>query len=278
MSGIAAIRRRCVASLLWLLAGLVAPGVASALPSCPPASPAQISDPRFLVNTAWQRYRNLSPTHRCCAKPCEPIQRLAAKIEASGIQLDAVARNPRLAAEVTRRARADANEMFGLRLDLSSDFIGCLNDTAPRAGSGGQVCGQPDMATVDLAWLKWCDAFLGQSRRFRDLLVAKVGNSVGGWSVQTNYFRILPNGTVDDDTGSLSILGAPNTRLPPGATARQFQDLVQGMRFPPFPGGAGLTRMYMQLTTSVLRPTGGDQTLVTSPILRGPCPGFSTRP
>lgn len=278
MDGLSCIRRQGVASLLWLLASIVAPGVAAALPSCPPASPAQISDPRFLVNTAWQRYRNLTPTHRCCAKPCEPIQRLAAKIEASGIQLDAVARNPRLPSEVKSRARTEANAMFALRLDLSAEFVGCLNDTIPRNGPGGQVCGKPDMPTVDLAWMKWCDAFLGQSGRFRDLLVSKVGTRAGSWSVRTNYFRILPNGTVDDDSGSLSILGAPSTRLPPGATAQQFRDLVQAMRLPPFPNGTGLRRMYMQLSASVLRQTGSNQTLITSPILGGPCPGFSTRP
>jgi hypothetical protein len=148
------VRHRSIGGVVAALLAAALPATARALPSCPPASPAQISDPRFLVNGVWQRYRNLTPEHRCCAKQCEPLARFAAKIEANALKLDAVARDTRLSSEAKRQARLDANEMFGLRADLAAEFTGCLNDTIPRSSASGMVCGKPRLAAVDLAWVK----------------------------------------------------------------------------------------------------------------------------
>ena len=224
-----------------------------------------------------QRYRGLNPVHRCCAKPCEPLARLAAKIEANAVALDAVARSPGLPSATVQQARRDANTMFGQRSDLAAEFIGCLNDTIPRTVAGVQTCGKPELKPLDLAWVKWCDAFTQRFGQFRALLKSAVGTSAGSWKVQSNYFRITPDGDVDP--GSASIRPYPATNLPPGRSTAQFLTLINGLSFPAFPAGATQRRMYMQFTASAFRPSGaGNTTLDTSPVLSGACPGFTNRP
>ena len=64
------------------LLGVAALSPAYALPKCASATPEHISEEGYMVDMAWQRYRlRITPEHRCCAKPCEPIERFAAKVE-----------------------------------------------------------------------------------------------------------------------------------------------------------------------------------------------------
>ena len=79
-----------------LLFGAAALSPARALPQCAAASPERISKPSFIVDQLWQRYRGLTPEHRCCAKPCEPLVRYAAKVEENAFALNDVARNPKV--------------------------------------------------------------------------------------------------------------------------------------------------------------------------------------
>ena len=264
--------------LVALLFAAAVPTAASALPTCAPASPARISRQGFVVDQIWQRYRGLTPEHRCCAKPCEPVARFAAKIEANAITLNEIARNPRVPQPARQKALADSNAMFAQRGDLASEFTQCLNDTRVRPGPAGSVCGEPELSDLDLAWVKWCDAFTDRLGQFRALLATTVGNSAGSWQVQSNYFRITPEGFVDLD--SLSIRGYPATQLPPGKSTTPFYDLIDNLRFPHFPAGAYQRRMYMQFTASAIRlpNTAGSPPLDTSPIVQGPCPGLTRRP
>lgn len=260
---------------IFLLTGL--PTAARALPTCPPASPAQISTPKLQVDQIWQRYRTLTPEHRCCAKSCEPLARFAAKVEANALNLNAVARNPKVPPATRQQALADSNAMFKQRGNLSSEFIGCLNDTRPRTGPGGAACAEPTIPKVTLAWVRWCDAFTDRYGQFRDLLINTTRGSVGSWSVQSNYFRVKGAGYVD--SGSASIKPYPATQLPAGKATKPFRDLIDELSFPPFPGGAIQARMYMQFTSKVIRlPGASGPPLDVSPILQGACPGPTSRP
>lgn len=260
---------------IFLLTGL--PTAARALPTCPPASPAQISTPKLQVDQIWQRYRTLTPEHRCCAKPCEPLARFAAKVEANALNLNAVARNPKVPPTTRQQALANSNEMFKQRGNLATEFIGCLNDTRPRPGPSGTVCGEPTIPKVTLAWVRWCDAFTDGYGRFRDLLASTTGTSVGSWSVQSNFFRVKAAGYVD--SGSASIKPYPATQLPAGKATKPFRDLIEELRFPPFPAGTVQSRMYMQYTSKFIRlPGASGPPLDTSPILQGACPGPTSRP
>jgi hypothetical protein len=231
----------------------------------------------LVVDQIWQRCRNLTPEHRCCAKPCEPPARFDARIEANALNLNAIARNPKLPQATRQQALLDSNEMFERRGNLATEFIGCLNDTRPRAGAGGTVCGEPTLPRATLAWVRWCDDFTDSYGRFRDLLASTVGRSAGSWSVQSNHFRIKANGSVDP--GPASIKPYPATRLLPGKTMTPFLDFIEDQRFLPLPGGAVQGRMYMRFTSSATRlPGTSGPPLDTSPILQGACPGPINRP
>lgn len=256
--------------LLWAAAATPA----LALPQCPAASPAQISKPGFLVDQLWQRYRKLSPEGRCCSKPCEPMERYNAKVEANALALDAVSRDLRVSAEQRHQAYLDAQTMFRLRNDIGQDFRECLVDTRVlTAPNGTKSCNGPSIDPASLAWYVWCSAYDDRFAQFRKLLATTVGTSAGSWRVQSNYFRIRPDGVVDP--GSFSINPYPASVLPAGKTTTAFKNLIGSLRFPPFP--VGQKRMYMQFTASLVRTASGTN-LDTSPLLGGPCPGPVNRP
>lgn len=260
------------------LLGAAAPSPAQALPQCPPASPAQISKPTFLVDQAWQRYRGLMPEHRCCAKSCEPIVRFAAKVEANALALNDIARDPKVQGAAHDRALAGFNAMSRERRLLTTDFLQCLIETRPRLVGGVQTCG---VTSLDLraAWARWCDAYAERYRKFRNLLITTVGDQVGTWQVQSNWFRITSNGGVDE--GSALIVGPPGTKLPAGRSTRPFLDFINASAVGRFPPEASLqNRMYMRYTATVVRLPGpkGTKALDVSPLFDGPCPGSRERP
>lgn len=265
------------------LAGLLLLGTASlsparALPQCPAASPERISKPTFIVDQLWQRYRSLTPEHRCCARPCEPLVRYAAKVEENAFALNDVARNPRISEAEHDRAHDGANAMLSLRTKLAADFIQCLNETRVRGTGAAAVCGTTTLG-LKAAWARWCDAYTERFRRFRNLLVATVGDNVGTWQVQSNWFRIVREGGVDGS--SATIVGAPGTKLPPGKSTRPFLDLIYATALPAFPSDASLqNRMYMRFTARAIRLPGpaGTKAIDVSTLLDGPCPGSRQRP
>ena len=123
------------------LLGAAALAPAQVLPQCPPASPARISKPTFVVDQAWQRYRGLTPEHRCCARPCEPIVRFAAKVETNALALSDLARDPKVQGAAHDRAVAGFNAMSRERRLLTTDFLQCLIETTPKLVGGVQKCG-----------------------------------------------------------------------------------------------------------------------------------------
>ena len=269
-----------IGQAIWLAGGLVGGFVvpkAGALPQCAPATPAQISKPSFYVDNAWQKYRTSTPEHRCCARTCEPIIRFAAKIENNAMTLNDIARNPKVPEAERKRALANANALFSKRSSLGFQFLTCLVETRPKGTGTAARCGQTTIANVVLEWYAWCDAFSEQQRRFRELLVSTVGDHVGSWQVQSNWFRIKPGGVVDE--GSAQINGAPATKLPLGKSTTPFLNLTNRSRFPAFPE-LSATRMYMRYTASAVRLPGpaGTRALDTSTLIDGVCPGPSNRP
>ena len=263
---------RGLALLLWLPVS----ATAAALPQCPPASPAQISKPGFLVDQLWQRYRKLTPEGRCCSKPCEPMERYNAKVEANALALDSLSRDPRVPSDQRHQLYLDAQTMFRLRNDIGVDFRECLVDTRVITAPGGaKSCNGPSIDPSSLRWYAWCGDFADQFGRFRKLLVDTVGKQAGSWRVQSNYFRIKSDGSVDP--GSFSIKPYPASFLPAGETNTPFRNLLGSLHFKPFPDGQ--SRMYMQLTARVVRTPGtGGVTLDASPLLGGACPGPRDRP
>lgn len=261
----------CSLGLSFLLSKAI---MAAPLPQCPAASPAQISKPNFLVDQLWQRYRNLTPEGRCCSKPCEPMERFNAKVEANAFQLDALSRDIRLSSDQRHQFYLDAQATFGLRNDIGIDFRQCLVDTRVIiSGNGTKSCNGPSSDPVNLAWYSWCSDYANQFGKFSKLLADTVGTQVGSWQVQSNYFRIKNDGSVDP--GSFSIRPYPSTILPAGKTTTPFKNLIGNLDFNSFPNGQ--TRMYMQFTARVVRTADG-VTLDGSPLLGGPCPGPLNRP
>jgi hypothetical protein len=268
-------------SLLFSLAllALLGSGEARALPQCAPATPAELSKPGFYVDNAWQKYRTSPPEHRCCARVCEPIIRFAARIEKNALALNDIARNPAVPKAERDRALANANALFAKRSSLGFQFLTCLVETRPRGTGAAARCGETTIADQVLEWYAWCDAFSERQRRFRELLVSTVGNSVGTWQVQSNWFRISRTGYVDDD--SVAIGTAPATKLPPGRSTATFKSVItkDANHFPAFPEGTA-NRMYMRYTASAVRLPGpaGTRALDTSVLIDGVCPGPRDRP
>lgn len=263
-----------------LLVAATATG-AHALPQCAPATPAQISTPKQYVDNAWQKYRGPTPEHRCCAKPCEPIIRFAARIETNALMLNAVARNPKVQEPEHSRALANANALFSKRSSLAFEFLRCYAETAPRGTGPAARCGETSVPYRTLSWYAWCDAFAARMEKFRNLLVATVGDNVGSWRVQTNLFRIGRLGFIDED--SARIEGNPLTRLPAGKSTIPFLNLTlsDANHLPALPvSQAVLPRMYMRYTASAVRLPGpaGTKALDTSPLIDGVCPGLPDRP
>ncbi|MFO1068539.1 MAG: hypothetical protein U1E14_08455 [Geminicoccaceae bacterium] len=251
-----------------------------ALPKCAPASPETISEEGFSVDFAWQDYRKNPPTtpeHRCCARVCEPIIRYAASIENNAMALNAVARNPKVPKAERDRALANANTLFERRRKLVFDFRICLAETRPKGTGAAARCGMTSFDQIVLDSYAWCDEFAKRQQRFRDLLVSTVGNNVGSWRAQSNWFRIRQVGTVDED--SVSMRGEPSTHLPAGKGSAPFKAIItNGTSFLPFPDL--MSRMYMRFTASAVRLAGpaGTKALDTSVLIDGVCPGPRDRP
>ena len=252
---------------------------ARALPQCQPASPEHIAKAGFYVDNAWQRYRTSTPEHRCCARVCEPIIRFAASIEKNAMALNDIARNPKVPQTERSRALANANALFSKRSDLGFQFLTCLVETTPKGTGSARRCGQTTIAQLVLDSYAWCNEFAKRQQRFRDLLISTVGNNVGSWRAQSNWFRIRQGGGVDDD--SVSMKGEPSTHLPAGRSTAPFKVIItnDAYGFPPFPNGLG-TRMYMRFTASAVRLAGpaGTKALDTSVLIDGVCPGPRDRP
>lgn len=269
----------CIALSGLFLLGAAVLSPARALPQCGPATPTQISEPSLIVDQAWQRYRlKITPEHRCCAKPCEPIVRFAAKVETNALALNDIARDPKVQGAAHDRALAGFNAMSRERRLLTTDFLQCLIETTPKLVGGVQKCG---ITTLDLRaeWARWCDAYAERYRKFRQLLISTVGDNVGTWQVQSNWFRITSGGGVDE--GSALITGAPGTKLPPGKSTKPFLDFINASAVGRFPPEASLqNRMYMRYTATVVRLPGpkGTKALDVSPLFDGPCPGSRDRP
>lgn len=261
------------------LLGVAALSPAYALPKCASATPEHISEEGYMVDMAWQRYRlRITPEHRCCAKPCEPIERFAAKVETNAFALNDIARNPKVQGAAHDRAVAGFNAMSRERRLLTTDFLQCLIETEPKLVGGVPKCGT---TSLDLRadWAKWCDAYAERYRKFRNLLIATVGDNVGTWQVQSNWFRINSDGVVDGS--SAQIVGGAATRLPPGRSTRPFLDFIYDSVVRRFPPEASLqNRMYMRYTATVVRLAGprGTKALDVSPLIDGACPGSRDRP
>ena len=161
---------------------------------------------------------------------------------------------------------------------LTTDFLQCLIETEPKLVGGVPKCGT---TSLDLRadWAKWCDAYAERYRKFRNLLIATVGDNVGTWQVQSNWFRINSDGVVDGS--SAQIVGGAATRLPPGRSTRPFLDFIYDSVVRRFPPEASLqNRMYMRYTATVVRLAGprGTKALDVSPLIDGACPGSRDRP
>lgn len=283
---IAARRGLAAAALAVALFGS-SPHQAQAAETCPPATPARISTPALVVDQIWQRYRTLSPPQwRCCAKVCEPPARFAAKVEDNALALNAIARDPNVSSAARSQALRDSNAMFALRGDLAAEFTDCLNDTRPRASiammpampmQADPSCALPD-EPLELRWAKWCDGFSKRYQQVQDRLARSIGSAAGTWKVETGYFRIKADGSVDPTT--VMIKPSPATVLPPGTTAKAFSDLIKGQRFDPLLGGQ--KQMWMSYKNSAIRRPGDTDMdgppLNSSVIIRPPCPGPTERP
>jgi len=262
---------------------LLATAPARALPTCPPASPAHIAEEGFYVDNAWQRYRNdpktTTPEHRCCARVCEPIIRFAASIENNAMVLNDIARNPKVPQAERSRALTNANALFAKRRTLGFQFLTCLVETTPKGTGSARRCGQTTIAQVVLDSYAWCNQFAKQQQRFRDLLVSMVGNNVGSWRAQSNWFRIKQGGAVDDD--SVSMKGEPATHLPALKSSAPLKAIITNDAYGFTPIPQGLTnRIYMRYTASAIRLAGpaGTRALDTSTLIDGVCPGPHDRP
>lgn len=260
-----------------LLCAIVFPVVARALPQCAPASPATVGVAKLYAYNSWQKYRTLPPEHRCCAKPCEPLGSFAGKIEVNADALNAVARNPKVSEAERKRALANFNALSKQRNDTTFQFLQCIAQSAPVGTGASARCGKILVTDSTLAWAAWCGAYSDRLKQFRDLLLAHVGNSVGSWRVQSNYFRINREGGVDDD--SVAMLAPPATTLPAGTSPLIFKNFItnDANGYPPTPSA---NRTYMRFTASAYRPPGpaGTKPLDTSVLIDGVCPGPVNRP
>lgn len=250
--------------------------------SCPAVSPTRISTKGLVVDQAWQRYRKLPDPQRCCARVCEPFDKVAARIEYNALDLYAIATNPRVPQSVRSQALRDANAQFKLRYDLAQDFTACTNDmrqapgrTTQSAARGG-TCNAPD-DPLGLAWAKWCDGFYKAYEEFEQILRERVpDNVIGTFKITSDYFKVRADGTVDPTT--VSILTG-STKLPPGATAAPFIQKIRSLKLGAFPANSGQPQAWMQFVSQTTRapgPPGGP--LTSAIVIRQGCPGPVTKP
>jgi hypothetical protein len=253
------------AVLVWSAAAIDA----APLPTCPPANPPEISDPKLAVNSAWQRYRTkITAEHRCCARSCEPIAYLAAKTEKNGINLYRVATNARVPAAARQEALRNANANYGARGDFIREFDNCLIATRPRVGSGGPTCGKPAADQLELLrWADWCTAFTPRQEEVDNLLRKIVGATPGTWQFSANV-------KIDEDDGAK--YGTYDATLPPGKTAKPILDRIRKMDFKSFPD-ANVTSVRMDFVSRVVNVPGvSGSPFVISKVLAGPCPPKKT--
>jgi hypothetical protein len=232
---------------------------------------------KLYAYTSWQNYRTLPPEHRCCAKPCAPIGKLAGKIESNADDLNAVARNPKVPAAERKRALDNFNALSKRRNDTTFQFRLCIAQSAPVGAGSSARCGKILITDSYIAWSAWCDAYSERLKQFRDLLLVNVRNSAGTWQVQSNFFRINRTGGVDDD--SVAIMPPPATNLPAGKSPLAFKNFITNNAhgYPPTPSA---NRTYMRFTASAFRPSGpaGTKPIDTSVLIDGVCPGPVNRP
>lgn len=259
-------------SWAWLGHGLAAvfiwcaaPTSAAPLPTCPAASPERISRPAMSVDQAWQRYRGLLPEHRCCAKVCEPIARLAAKIEDSTLRLYSIAAIGRLPTAAQQEVLRNASAMAISRGDLIDQFNDCLIATRPRVGTGGPLCGKPAAVQQPLLqWAKWCAGFTDRQRELDSLLVKTVGSVAGTWQFTAN---VKINDFGQAQSGSYEAV------LPPGKSAKPLLDLIQKMQFDGFADGR-VSSARMTFASKAVHVAGlAGSPFTISSAIAGPCPG-----
>ena len=261
-----------LASSLFLAATML-PADVQALPQCGPAVPAEVGVAKLYAYNSWQSYQTSSPEDRCCAKPCLAFGEYAGALEKNADALNRTARDPKVPAAERKVALDAFNLVSKKRTDVTFQFLQCFAQGRVKGAGATRRCGTILFTDRELAWAKVCTGYAQRVAALDSLLIRNVGNNVGTWQVQTNWFRFDSGGGAELN----SIFIAPTTRLPPGQTATPYKNFIGKTLLGSLPDQQ---RMYMRMTARVVRAPGpaGTKAVPASALIDGPCPGPINRP
>ena len=257
----------------FLFAVAVLPPDARGLPQCGPAFPDEVGATGQAAFNAWKSYQQLSPENRCCAKSCLALGEYAGILEKNADALNKTARNPKVPAAERKLALDVFNGVNKKRNDVAAQFRACQTQAMAQGTGALRRCGTILIPSIDFVWAKICRDYAQKVDLLSRILIDDVGNNVGSWQMQTNWFRINRFGELERS----SLFVAPTTRLPPGQTVDRYTTLLQDTDLGRLPDD---TRMYMRMTLRAIRTPGpaGTKAVLASKLIDGPCPGPINRP
>jgi hypothetical protein len=258
-------------ALLLAVVGL--PRDARGLPHCGPAFPDEVGVAGQAAFNAWKSYQQSSPENRCCAKNCLPLGEYAGILEENADALNRTARNAKVPAAERKLALDAFNGVNKKRNDVTAQFRLCQTQALVRGTGALRHCGKIAISPDELAWARICRKYAQKVDLISKVFIDDVGNNLGSWQLQTNWFRINRFGELELN----SLFVSPTTRLTPGQTADKYMILLQDTDLGRLPDD---TRMYMRMTIRAIRTPGpaGTDAVLASKLIDGPCPGPINRP